>query len=169
MKSCPRCKSNNADFGPNKARTDGLQTYCRACMKNLRLERGYDKVRWQTSREFESARNREYRKAHAERIKAADCARATRRRQENPAAIRSQNIARKHGMRQATPAWADHAAMNAIYAKAKAMEAADGIERHVDHRVPLKHPLVCGLHVPANLQILTAAENMSKHNTFEVA
>lgn len=69
---------------------------------------------------------------------------------------------------QRTPAWADQDAIREIYARAHLETQRTGVMHHVDHILPLQGLLVSGLHVPANLQILTGSENSKKRNHFEV-
>ena len=60
---------------------------------------------------------------------------------------------------------ANRAAVKAIYTKSKAMRAA-GQDVHVDHIVPMRSKLASGLTCPANLQIITAEEDLAKGNEF---
>jgi 5-methylcytosine-specific restriction endonuclease McrA len=67
----------------------------------------------------------------------------------------------------ATPPWMspeDFKKIEEMYELAKAASNFFEIKYHVDHIVPLKGKNVCGLHVPWNLQVLTAFENISKGN-----
>ena len=54
--------------------------------------------------------------------------------------------------------------MLAFYEEARRLTEETGIVHHVDHIIPINHPLICGLHVETNLQVLPAAENSRKGN-----
>lgn len=69
---------------------------------------------------------------------------------------------RKAGVDLAYVPWADKKKIAQIYAKGRL----EGL--HVDHVVPLKHPLVCGLHCEFNLQLLPPDVNIAKSNHFEI-
>lgn len=64
----------------------------------------------------------------------------------------------------AWPDWcADHPGFKAVYDEAKRRRRR-GEDVHVDHIVPIISPLVCGLHVPWNLEVIPARANLSKSN-----
>lgn len=62
----------------------------------------------------------------------------------------------------AHPEWKPEIA--AIYRRARLLSKLTGKPHHVDHIVPLIAKTVCGLHIPSNLRIVPADENLSKGN-----
>lgn len=172
---CPRCKDNlpKSCFGKDNHRTNGLAVYCLNCQqarsrewceKNPEKKLTHDKAYRAANLERYAVNNRAYVARNAAELDAYH----RKYRQENAGRIAAHNIGRIRGEKRATPAWANLHEINRIYAEAKGLEARDGVKRHVDHVVPIKHNLVCGLHVEHNLQILTASENVRKKNKFEI-
>lgn len=66
--------------------------------------------------------------------------------------------AHARAMWQAQPAWACPATMRAIYRRARKLN------QTVDHIVPLRHPLVCGLHTHENLRVVPLSLNLKLGN-----
>jgi hypothetical protein len=74
----------------------------------------------------------------------------------------AKSAGRRKAVRRATPPWAEKEAIEMMYR----MSMERGLV--VDHIVPLTHARVCGLHVWANLQLLTDNANRVKGNDFMV-
>lgn len=91
-------------------------------------------------------------------------------RQKNKAKVLADRAMRKMRKRNATPPWLtkqQRLEIRAAYETAQVFTEALGEPFHVDHIVPISSPVVCGLHVPWNLQILRAVENIEKSNRLD--
>jgi len=83
----------------------------------------------------------------------------------NPAQVVHHGRMRHRRLQEATPKWLtpeQWAEMNMIYVEAKFLTENTGTDHHVDHIVPLTGKGVRGLHVPWNLRVLTARQNMQR-------
>jgi 5-methylcytosine-specific restriction endonuclease McrA len=76
----------------------------------------------------------------------------------NPEVFRELNARRGARLRTAAPRWEPAQVLRRVYAEARKRKF------EVDHIVPMSSPHVCGLHVWANLQLLTKQENIRKGN-----
>ena len=90
-------------------------------------------------------------------------------RKRNPEKVRVYKTERKLLTRKlALVPWADNTKIKKIYSDAARLTAETGIQYDVDHIVPLKHSLVCGLHWEGNLRVITRKENSLKSNKFYI-
>jgi hypothetical protein len=87
----------------------------------------------------------------------------------NKGHVNSLTRARQAAKLQRTPAWLTTEQLKEIeefYIMAQELEAVFPWKQCVDHIIPLQGRTVSGLHVPSNLQILSAKANMEKGNRY---
>lgn len=138
---------------------------CPECQRKIRrnwYERNKEQSkRWaQQNPEKKRKCNQRWEKQNPEKVKQLK----KKYRKANLEKHRANEAKRRAQKKQATPSWANQAAMKKIYEQAAQLERKTGISYHVDHIYPLENPYLCGLHVENNLQILTEKENCSKSN-----
>lgn len=84
---------------------------------------------------------------------------------QRPARIRKSGGAEVRAKyKRATPPWANRAAIRDKWVESSCATVETGVQHSVDHIVPLVHPLVCGLHVDRNLQVIPLVDNVRKSN-----
>jgi hypothetical protein len=165
MKSCTRCKVAKPlfDFGKHASNKDGLQYQCKTCRKAT-CAASYKRI----SPERAEKKNKitaEWRENNKEHVKqyAKDYA------QKNSAKRTSLERKRQAAKLKRTPAWLtdfDKLHMECLYQVAAMRTRESGQEWHVDHIVPLQGKTVSGFHMPANLRVIPATENLRKHNSY---
>lgn len=195
-KRCTKCGEEKAldSFPPRKNRKDGRCSHCHACNRKKtgqwrQIPENAEKDR-ESSRRFHEENREQSNATRRERYREemADPARhelrllrgqqwreenrehgrlyAAEWRRNNPDKNTAKAAKRRAVQMQASPAWTTPADFAPVYALAADCTALSGEQHHVDHIVPLHGETVCGLHVPWNLRVITATENLSKGAKF---
>lgn len=172
FKTCTACniEQDVTCFAPHKTGKYGVTSVCKACAC------ARSKAYYHANKEAVAVQMKAYQKANKEAIgayikayqqankeAAADYGKAWR--QANPDIMNAYAAKRRASKLLATPSWADKEAIAGMYQLA-ALFNSTGINLHVDHIVPLKSNKVSGLHCEANLQLLSATENIIKGNRY---
>ena len=151
MKTCKKCQTEKPEtaFSKKADTRDGFQNVCKTCWAL------YNAARYKANPSRSAKNHADWCRKNPEKLKDLN----RKWRQKYPwvyAAASMRNYAKKLN---AIPVWSEREKISVVYKKAAML----GLE--VDHIVPLKSRVVCGLHVWANIQILSAAENKAKKNS----
>lgn len=184
LKTCTKCGVGKplVEFHKKTDSRDGLVSKCKMCVL-LRSREMYESKKqkyrdWYKSnserlranylvdvvkkREYQRVYRRNRSKSHPERI--AELAKQHNSRHKGRANARTAKY--YAGKTQATPAWANPIKIAAFYIEAARLTRETGVVHHVDHNVPLRSKLVCGLHCEFNLQVIPGPDNQSKSNRY---
>jgi hypothetical protein len=142
----------------DKIRAKAKKSYNNHCEKS----RARSKKSYQKNTEARKTYSKEWRARnlkHAKHYDAEYC-------RNNKAKFNAKNSKRRAAIMQALVLWSETSEIIRLYAECTRKTKETGIIHHVDHIIPLKSNLVCGLHCLANLRIVTQKENLAKCNRF---
>lgn len=165
-----------SQFAVKSKATGERQSKCHPCYKKYVV--AYRKEWYAKNRQAKKNKSKQWREANEDRVKKTGARYRHKNREKKRAYDREYNK-RDPAKRSAAKAayrarklkqtlnLPDHSRreMQEIYERAAHLTKITGESHHVDHILPLKHKLFCGLHVPWNLQILPRRLNMKKSNT----
>lgn len=126
----------------------------------------YDKIYRQNNLEKIKLRDLRYRKNNPKKISELN----KKYRNKYPHVPRLIEAKRRAYKKNAVPKWVNSdewKQIKELYSEAKRLEAETGEPFHIDHVIPLVHPLVCGFHCISNLRVVPAKVNLAKGNKFE--
>jgi 5-methylcytosine-specific restriction endonuclease McrA len=169
MKTCNRCKIKKplSEFGKHKGNNDGLQYRCKIC-RNEEASQSFKKIAPE-EKQRRVEQTYKWRRENPQRFKDLQKEYQTKYSKNNRFKRNALQMKRHATQLERTPAWLSKEQLNEIekfYYMAKELEKVFPWKQHVDHIVPLKGEIVSGLHVPWNLQILSAKENITKGNRY---
>lgn len=150
-----------------------LECHKKYYQNNRERRKEYDKEYYQNNREYRLEYHKEYYRNNTESISGYHKEYCQNNpeyfkehhkeyRQSNKAKVNAYVIQRLKHLRRATPSWVDLREIETFYYEAWCKTKETGIPYHVDHIVPIRGRNVRGLHVPWNLQVIPAQENMRK-------
>lgn len=163
--SCVRCMSDDYQTRQDIILSRSRQWY--ADNRELTLKR--NKINWnrwytqQDNRQRHNTQAMEWQQTHREHTRAA----RKRWREKNPHKYALYEGQRRATKMQRTPSWfapSDQTKIEELYQQAQHLTEKTGVKHVVDHYYPLQGENVSGLHHPANLQVISEAENASKSN-----
>lgn len=174
-------------FSKQRERKDGHKSNCKSCLSTsdkLYSQENKEKIKRRRKEHYEKNKEKynkmsaEWTKKNPEKAKAkylkyrhANLEKVNSynrlRRLSNLAKDAAKTAKRRSRKREATPNWLTEEHLQQIlkfYEESNRLSESTGIKHHVDHIVPLRGKNVCGLHVPWNLRVITAVENLKKRN-----
>lgn len=173
MKTCVTCKNSKPveEFNKDKSKTDGLNSSCRECRKEIykrslgrgdNLNRSRQKsLKWiKENKEKCRLATARWRAAHPEENREV----YRRWAAKNRDVVNANKRYRLAKVKAVTPKWANKELMREFHRYAVLMTKLSGIRWEVDHQVPIKSSYVCGFNCEANLEIIPATENLKKSN-----